>query len=159
MAGRRVLVVEDTTTTGASPLAAVEAVRAAGGEVVAVATIADRRPGRGADHGRDVGALSLPVLAGRSRAGLIPRRPVLGYAERTIDPEGFMLPVLIVVGVIVPARALVRRALQRLISLRNRVQEAWAQIDTELKRRHDLIGNLVETVKGYAMHERGPWRR
>lgn len=42
-----------------------------------------------------------------------------------------------------------------LISLRNRVQEAWAQIDTELKRRHDLIGNLVETVKGYAAHERG----
>ena len=35
------------------------------------------------------------------------------------------------------------------------MQEAWAQIDVELKRRHDLIGNLVETVKGYAAHERG----
>ena len=42
-----------------------------------------------------------------------------------------------------------------LIRLRNQVQEAWAQIDVELKRRHDLIGNLVETVKGYAQHERG----
>ena len=42
-----------------------------------------------------------------------------------------------------------------LIKLRNRVQEAWRQIDVELKRRHDLIGNLVETVKGYAAHERG----
>ena len=42
-----------------------------------------------------------------------------------------------------------------LIKLRNLVHEAWAQIDTELKRRHDLIGNLVETVKGYAAHERG----
>ncbi|MFV0461639.1 MAG: LemA family protein [Nostocoides sp.] len=42
-----------------------------------------------------------------------------------------------------------------LVGLRNRVEEAWAQIDTELKRRHDLIGNLVETVKGYAAHERG----
>ncbi len=42
-----------------------------------------------------------------------------------------------------------------LIRLRNLVEEAWAQIDTELKRRHDLIGNLVETVKGYAAHERG----
>ena len=42
-----------------------------------------------------------------------------------------------------------------LIKLRNLVQEAWAQIDVELKRRHDLIGNLVETVKGYASHERG----
>jgi LemA protein len=42
-----------------------------------------------------------------------------------------------------------------LIKLRNLVQEAWRQIDVELKRRHDLIPNLVETVKGYATHERG----
>ncbi|MDF8265675.1 LemA family protein [Luteipulveratus flavus] len=42
-----------------------------------------------------------------------------------------------------------------LIKLRNLVQEAWHQIDVELKRRHDLIPNLVETVKGYATHERG----
>jgi LemA protein len=42
----------------------------------------------------------------------------------------------------------------RLIRLRNLVQEAWQQIDVELTRRHDLIPNLVETVKGYAGHER-----
>ena len=42
-----------------------------------------------------------------------------------------------------------------LVKLRNLVQEAWRQIDVELTRRHDLIGNLVETVKGYAAHERG----
>ena len=42
-----------------------------------------------------------------------------------------------------------------LIRLRNLVQEAWRQIDVELTRRHDLIANLVETVKGYAAHERG----
>ena len=41
-----------------------------------------------------------------------------------------------------------------LVRLRNLVQEAWHQIDTELQRRHDLITNLVETVKGYAAHER-----
>ncbi len=41
-----------------------------------------------------------------------------------------------------------------LISLRNRVDNAWAQIDVQLKRRHDLIPNLVETVKGYASHEK-----
>ncbi len=41
-----------------------------------------------------------------------------------------------------------------LVRLRNLVQEAWHQIDTELQRRHDLIPNLVETVKGYAAHER-----
>src|SRR5467141_4575279 len=42
-----------------------------------------------------------------------------------------------------------------LVRRRNRTQEAWSQIDVELKRRHDLIPNLVETVKGYAAHERG----
>src|SRR4051812_24204303 len=42
-----------------------------------------------------------------------------------------------------------------LIGLRNKVEEGWRQIDVELKRRHDLIPNLVETVKGYATHERG----
>jgi LemA protein len=41
-----------------------------------------------------------------------------------------------------------------LVRLRNLVQEAWRQIDVELHRRHDLIPNLVETVKGYAAHER-----
>lgn len=42
----------------------------------------------------------------------------------------------------------------RLILLRNRVDNAWAQIEVQLKRRYDLIPNLVETVKGYAGHER-----
>jgi LemA protein len=42
----------------------------------------------------------------------------------------------------------------RLVSLANRVAESWAQIDVQLKRRYDLIPNLVNTVKGYAEHER-----
>jgi LemA protein len=42
-----------------------------------------------------------------------------------------------------------------LVRLRNRIQNAWAQIDVQLKRRYDLIPNLVETVKGYAAHEKG----
>jgi LemA protein len=41
-----------------------------------------------------------------------------------------------------------------LVGLRNQVQNAWSQIDVQLKRRHDLIPNLVETVKGYAEHEK-----
>ena len=42
-----------------------------------------------------------------------------------------------------------------LVTFRNEVQNAWAQIDVQLKRRHDLIPNLVETVRGYMGHERG----
>ena len=41
-----------------------------------------------------------------------------------------------------------------LVGLRNRVKNAWSQIDVQLKRRHDLIPNLIETVKGYMHHER-----
>jgi LemA protein len=41
-----------------------------------------------------------------------------------------------------------------LVNMRNRIEAAWAQIDVQLKRRYDLIPNLVETVKGYAAHER-----
>jgi len=43
----------------------------------------------------------------------------------------------------------------RLVRLRNQVDGSWAQIDVQLKRRYDLIPNLVETVRGYAAHERG----
>jgi LemA protein len=43
----------------------------------------------------------------------------------------------------------------RLVRHRNQVEASWAQIDVQLKRRYDLIPNLVETVKGYAAHERG----
>ncbi|SCF05836.1 LemA protein [Micromonospora viridifaciens] len=46
-------------------------------------------------------------------------------------------------------------AYNRLVRQRNQVRASWAQIDVQLKRRHDLIPNLVETVKGYAVHERG----
>jgi LemA protein len=42
-----------------------------------------------------------------------------------------------------------------LVKKRNRTQEAWSEIDIELKRRHDLIPNLVSTVQGYAAHEQG----
>ena len=42
-----------------------------------------------------------------------------------------------------------------LVRLRNRIENAWAQIDVQLQRRYDLIPNLVETVKGYAAHEKG----
>lgn len=46
-----------------------------------------------------------------------------------------------------------------LVALRNHMRDAWANIDTELKRRHDLIPNLVATVKGYAAHEKAIFER
>ena len=61
----------------------------------------------------------------------------------------------IVLGVIVVLVLLVFSAYNRLVALGQRVGQAFADIDVQLKQRHDLIPNLVETVKGYAAHERG----
>ena len=60
----------------------------------------------------------------------------------------------IVLGVVALLVVAVVLLYNRLVNLRNRVENAWAQIDVQLKRRYDLIPNLVETVKGYAAHER-----
>lgn len=60
---------------------------------------------------------------------------------------GLVIVVLLVVGVIIALY-------NRLVVLRNRCDNAWAQIDVQLRRRYDLIPNLVETVKGYAAHEK-----
>ena len=62
---------------------------------------------------------------------------------------------LIVLGVIVAAAVFALVAYNRLVALSQRVGQAFADIDVQLKQRHDLIPNLVETVKGYAAHERG----
>jgi LemA protein len=64
--------------------------------------------------------------------------------------------VLIIIIVIVVLVALgLWGAYNGLVKKRNRTQEAWSEIDVELKRRHDLIPNLVSTVQGYASHEQG----
>ena len=61
-----------------------------------------------------------------------------------------VLMLLVVAGIVLIAGVVMHN---RLIRLRNLVQESWRQVDVELHRRHDLIPNLVETVQGYARHE------
>jgi LemA protein len=66
-----------------------------------------------------------------------------------------MVVVIVIVVVVVVILGGGVLAFNGLVRRRNRTQEAWSEIDVELKRRHDLIPNLVETVKGYAAHEQG----
>src|ERR1700760_890005 len=61
----------------------------------------------------------------------------------------------IVLGVIVVLVLFMFAAYNRLVALSQRVGQAFSDIDVQLKQRHDLVPNLVETVKGYAAHERG----
>ena len=64
-------------------------------------------------------------------------------------------PTWIIIGAIVLVLIIAVGIYNALIMLKNKVEEAWADIETQLKRRYDLIPNLVETVKGYAKHEKG----
>lgn len=70
-----------------------------------------------------------------------------------------MTPLLIALGIVVLVTLMIGLWLiglyNGLVRLRQMVRNAWSQIDVQLKRRHDLIPNLVNTVKGYAAHERG----
>ncbi len=65
-----------------------------------------------------------------------------------------MIPLLILLGLIIAVVGWVVGLYNGLVAVRNQVKEAWAQVDVQLKRRYDLIPNLMETVKGYMSHER-----
>jgi len=64
---------------------------------------------------------------------------------------GALIVLLIIIGLLVLIAIGIYNSL---VVLRNRCDNAWAQVDVQLRRRYDLIPNLVETVKGYAKHER-----
>jgi LemA protein len=66
-----------------------------------------------------------------------------------------MVAVIVIVVVLLLVLLVFWLGYNGLVKRRNQVDNAWSQIDVQLKRRHDLIPNLVETVKGYAAHERG----
>src|SRR5438477_7014066 len=61
---------------------------------------------------------------------------------------------IIIVAIVVVLLLVVVAMFNKLVRLRNRSENAWAQVDVQLRKRYDLIPNLVETVKGYAAHER-----
>jgi len=64
------------------------------------------------------------------------------------------IPLLAILGLVVVLAMWAIGVYNRLVKLKVRCQDAWASIDVQLKRRYDLIPNLIETVKGYASHER-----
>jgi len=66
-----------------------------------------------------------------------------------------MVPVIVLVVLIVIFVFYIISIYNSLVGLRNQVKNSWSQIDVQLKRRHDLIPNLIEAVKGYMAHERG----
>src|SRR4051812_49925070 len=65
-----------------------------------------------------------------------------------------MTALYVVLGLVALLLLAVVVSYNRFVRQRNLVQESWRQIDVELTRRHDLVPNVVETVKGYAAHER-----
>ena len=65
-----------------------------------------------------------------------------------------MIALIVIIVIVVLAVLFFVFAYNGIVGLRNRVDQAWSQIGVQLERRHDLIPNLVETVKGYAAHER-----
>ena len=66
-----------------------------------------------------------------------------------------MIPLLIAIGIVVLIGLFLVGIYNGMVRARNKVDEAWSGIDVQLKRRHDLVPNLVEAVKGYAAHEAG----
>jgi LemA protein len=83
---------------------------------------------------------------------------VYGHERAKKRPGAILHPVIvvwIVLGLVVLVGLYLVVAYNGLVRLRNRIENAWSQIDVQLQRRYDLIPNLVETVKGYAGHEKG----
>src|SRR6056297_2678981 len=80
-----------------------------------------------------------------------PRRVQAAYTVGQEVEMGVLITLVVLAAIV----AFVVAIYNRIITLENRFENAWSQIDVQLKRRADLVPNLVETVKGYASHEKG----
>src|SRR5207237_8389939 len=93
----------------------------------------------------------LPVLKSTLADSEIPERRRASGGS----PMEHWLPWIIVGGIVLLLVLFVIAVYNSLVNRKVETENAWSQIDVQLKRRHDLIPNLVETVKGYAKHEQG----
>jgi LemA protein len=99
-------------------------------------------------------------MPGLARAGLFGRRSrpswiAAIFVQRAKGSAAMSITAIIVLAVIVLAIVWAIAVFNGLVAMRQRVNQAFADIDVQLRQRHDLVPNLVETVKGYAAHERG----
>lgn len=100
---------------------------------------------------------SIPYFPKKTVAIFTGFASIKGYKS---SKEKHMFTVPLVLAVIIGALVLyVVVAYNSLVNFRNRVSEAWSDIDVQLKRRYDLIPNLINTVKGYAAHESGVFEK
>jgi LemA protein len=82
------------------------------------------------------------------------RTSVKEYGDEPATKENVMTALFVIVGLVAIVALVAMWMFNGMVRSRNQCDNAWSQIDVQLKRRHDLIPNLVETVKGYAAHER-----
>src|SRR5438034_659729 len=107
----------------------------------------------------NLGPLPLQVLQARAQACFTPK-PAPTYigligSWRTPPPARYSMTGLIILGILALLVIFLVGLYNSLVRLKVQCDNAWADIDVQLKRRYDLIPNLVETVKGYAGHEKG----
>src|SRR5437762_466457 len=106
----------------------------------------------------NLGPLPLQVLQARAQACFTPK-PAPTYigligSWRTPPPKRYSMTGLIILGILALLVIFLISMYNSLVRLKVQCDNAWADIDVQLKRRYDLIPNLVETVKGYAAHEK-----
>lgn len=87
-------------------------------------------------------------------AGILELHMAAAHGPCAAENGAPMIPVIIGIVVVIAIICAIAGIYNNLVTLRNRIDNAWQNIDTQLQRRNDLIPNLVETVKGYAAHEK-----